>query len=549
MLKQSADPNEGREKKVNLNERNHIMSSRENLKSSKVKNQKKYIVSRRGFLGGVVGGLSAVGLAGISACDDSKKQLDLPIWSGAKAPAERPQVPAIAKPNGLNMIVIIADTFRLDHLGCYGSERIKTPNLDKLAAQSIVFNSAHAEGLPTIPSRRVYHTGKSVLPYAEWQPLIANDITFAEVLSKHGVTTGFITDTYHYFMPDYNFHRWFDSWQWIRGQENDKYRSGLKDKFDPKKNMPAHLWNEKYDEILRQYLINTQDNDSEENYICMRSCKAGVQWVKENYGPKPFVLWLDLFDPHEPWDAPPRFQKMYRDKYPFERYLFGYGCRIKDIKPDDIPVLKDLYAAEVTYIDYCIGRFLDEIEKMGVMDNTIIVFSTDHGTHLGEEGCVQKTPSLLNRCLSHIPLIIRHPDKNFAGKRINGIVSALDYMPTFLELLGINDYKTMDGENMWQLVTGEKAALHDEVYTVFKDFGAIHNLEWHYFQRIKDQDSDQSIKQNDKHEQMMGSIYLYDLKKDPLQTKNVVTEYPTVAKQLREKMQNRLGLKIPELKI
>ena len=162
---------------------------------------------------------------------------------------------------------------------------------------------------------------------------------------------------------------------------------------------------------------------------------------------------------------------MYRAEYPYERYLFGYGVRTKDIRPDDLPVIRDLYAAEVTYSDHCIGRLLDQVEKLELLDDTVIVFSTDHGTHLGEEGCVQKTPALLNRCVTHIPLIIRHPDRRFAGKRVEGLVSAVDYLPTFLSLLGIGGYRNVDGQDAWKLATGEAASLHEEVYSVFADFG------------------------------------------------------------------------------
>ena len=229
---------------------------------------------------------------------------------------------------------------------------------------------------------------------------------------------------------------------------------------------------------------------------------------------------------------------MYRDEYPYERYLFGYGVRVEDIRMDeDLPVIKDLYAAEVTFSDYCIGRLLKRIEEMGLMEDTIIVFSTDHGTHLGEEGCVQKTPGLLNACVTHLPLIIRHPDKKFAGKRVDGLVSAIDFMPTFLELLGIDDYsKYMDGKNMWKLVTGEAEAIHNNVYTVFKNFGAIHNLEWHYFQNIRGDDRGKGP-------------CLYDLKNDPGQAKNVIKEYPDVARDLRGKLEKYLGISIPPLKI
>jgi arylsulfatase A-like enzyme len=300
--------------------------------------------------------------------------------------------------------------------------------------------------------------------------------------------------------------------------------------------MPAHLLNERYDTNMRQYLMNTQDRSGEQDYFCARSCRAAIDWLEQNIDNKPFMLWIDMFDPHEPWDAPPRFQEMYRDEYPYERYLFGYGVNNTDIRPEDLPIIKDLYAAEVTFSDYCIGQFLESIEQMGLMDDTIIAFSTDHGTHLGEEGCVQKTPGFLNACVTHIPLIIKHPDRKYAAKRIEGLISAVDFMPTFLALLGINDYKNTDGQNMWKLVTQDVAAIHDNVYTVYQDFGAIHNLDWHYFQNIRSRDSGKGP-------------CLYDLKNDPKQSKNVIKQFPEVAKNLRRTLQNHLKIEIPLLKI
>ncbi len=494
----------------------------------------KELLTRRDF----IGTMAAVGAMGLAGCTANKKQpsqeeSEMPIWSGSLTPAVR-SVPRGPKRDKLNMIVVIADTFRADHLGCYGSTRVKTPYLDELAKQSVVFANASAEGLPTIPCRRVYHTGKSVLPEAKWQPLAAGDVTFAEVLSKRGFTTGFTVDTYHYFKPDYNFHRGFDSWQWVRGQETDRWKSGPKENFDPRKHMPAHLWNEQYDQNMRQYLMNTQNRQGEKDYFCARSCQAAMEWLEQNINNKPFMLWIDMFDPHEPWDAPPRFQKMYRAEFPYQRYLFGYGVRNADIRPEDLPIIRDLYAAEVTFSDYCIGQLLKSVEQMGLMDDTIIVFSTDHGTHLGEEGCVQKTPALLNACVTHIPLIIRHPDTKFAGKRVDGLVSAVDFMPTFLAMLGVEDHKNTDGQNMWKLATGEAPTIHDNVYTVFQRFGAIHNLDWHYFQNVAGKD------------QGKGPC-LYNLRNDPKQTKNVIKEFPDVARSLRKALQDHLKIEIPAL--
>jgi len=504
-------------------------------KSSKSPEKAKNLLTRRDFIGAAAG----MGATGLFAGGAKKpKESEMPIWSGdLGTPTKKAsRISKTSKSDRLNLIVIIADTFRADHLGCYGSTRIKTPYLDRFAKQSVLFANASAEGLPTIPCRRVYHTGKSVLPDSKWQPLAKTDVTFAEVLGKRGFTTGFIVDTYHHFKPDYNFHRGFDSWHWVRGQETDRWKSGPQEKFDPKKHMPDHLWNERYDRNMRQYLMNTQDRSGEKDYFCAQSCIAAMNWLQNNVNSKPFMLWIDMFDPHEPWDAPPRFQKMYRDEYPYERYLFGYGVRNNDIRPDDLPVIRDLYAAEVTFSDYCIGQLLKRIEDMGLMDDTVIAFSTDHGTHLGEQGCVQKTPALLNACVTQIPLIIKHPDTSFAGKRIGGLVSAVDFMPTFLALLGIDDYKNMDGDNMWKLVTSEARSIHDDVYTVFQNFGAIHNLDWHYFQHIRGKSPGKGP-------------CLYDLKNDSKQTKNVIKEFHEVAKELRNKLQSHLKIDIPVVKV
>ena len=495
----------------------------------------KSALTRRDFIGAVAG-MGAVGVLGGCGQQAGQDQIEMPIWSGdlgpvAKKPTKARQAPKSERPN---LIIIIADTWRADHLGCYGSTRVKTPYLDRFAQQSVLFADASAEGLPTIPCRRVYHTGKSVLPESKWQPLAPDDVTLAQVLSKHGYTTGFIVDTYHHFKPDYNFHRGFDSWHWVRGQETDRWKSGPQDEFDPRNHMPAHLWNPRYDQNMRQYLMNTQDRKSEADYFCAQSCSEAMKWLEQNLTSKPFMLFIDMFDPHEPWDAPPRFQKMYRDKYPYERYLFGYGVQVQDIRPDDLPVIRDLYAAEVTFSDYCIGRLLNAIEQLGLIDDTIVAFSTDHGTHLGEEGCVQKTPALLNACVTHIPLIIRHPDRQFAGKRVAGLVSAVDFMPTFLALLGIDDYKNTDGDNMWKLVTRQTSAIHDDVYTVFNRFGAIHNLDWHYFQHIRGND-------------LGKGPCLYDLKNDPAQTENVIAKHPELAKDLRDKLQKHLEIEIPSV--
>ncbi|NOZ21546.1 MAG: sulfatase-like hydrolase/transferase [Planctomycetes bacterium] len=445
----------------------------------------------------------------------------------------------------LNLIVICADTWRSDYLGCNGNTWIKTPNLDRFAPESVNFTNVYADGLPTIPMRRVFFTGNSILPLEHtpeirgsqpsggaWRPLGQDEITITEILKEKGYRTGFITDCFHYFKPNLNFHRFFDTFEFIRGQERDYWRQLPHHLFDPKKHMPKHLWNPDYDQKMRQYMMNTAHWEKEEDYFCAQVCRSAMQWLEWNsQDTQPMFLWVDMFDPHEPWDAPRRFQEMYIDKIPYDRYLFGYGVNPKDCKPSDIPILKGLYAAEVTFTDQWIGKLLDKIRELGLMENSIVVFSTDHGTHIGEEGCVQKTHGLLNSAVARLPLLIHHPDPKYAGKRVNALVSGIDYAPTMLKALGVQGPK-MDGQDMWPLVTGRKRKIHDRVFVAYEQHAAVRDLNWHYFQHVEGDDPGHGPA-------------LYDIRKDPGETKNVARKYPKVVAQMRKHLEERLGFALP----
>lgn len=444
-----------------------------------------------------------------------------------------------ARPNGLNLIVVIADTFRRDHLGAYGPTRAKTPCLDELARQSVVFENAFADGLPTIPCRRVYHAGKSILPGAAWIPNPAGNVTMAQILGAHGFWTGLMCDVYHYFKPDMNLHEGFDTWQWIRGQESDPYLGGPKDKFRPKEHMPAGLWNPGYDRQMRTYMMNSQNWEKDDDYMAGQTVTASIDWLGRNAANKPFMLWIEMFDPHEPWDAPKRFQKMYREDYGYERFLFGYGVQGGGAgkgKPDftpHLPVIRDLYAAEVSYVDYCVGRLMEALQKMKLLDDTIVVFTTDHGTLLGELGYVQKQPALLNSLLMHLPLLIRHPERSTAGKRVAELVSAMDFAPTLCHMLGIDDQQQMDGRSAWDLVTGKADRLHDRVFTQFGNFASVRDRKWHYFQHIRGKDRG-------------AGPCLYDLAADPGETKNMVEKHSDQVGAMRGQLAHRLKQELPQ---
>ena len=178
--------------------------------------KRKYNVSRRKFIGSIAG----LGAGAAMSRESDAQQAKRPEFTGPLTKEKLPEEVSVSKPNGLNIIVIICDTFRWDYLSFNGNKRITTPNLEALAEEGVYFENCYADGLPTIPSRRVMHTGNSILTDKQrwWRQLEKNDITFAEVLGKAGFTTGFIVDTFHHFKPNMNFQRGFNSWFWIRGQ-------------------------------------------------------------------------------------------------------------------------------------------------------------------------------------------------------------------------------------------------------------------------------------------------------------------------------------------
>ena len=483
-------------------------------------------LSRRQFV-------SATGAATLAACSARESQAPA-VATKRETPLDGP----LPEGNRLNLIVICCDTSRVDHLGPYGSTRVKTPSLDEFAKQAVLFEHSYAEALPTLPCRRVFLTGRGYLHEKDgwWRALRKEDVTLPMVLKKAGYHTGLITDIFHYFKPGMNFHQGYDSFEFIRGQETDAWISGPLEAYDPKRHMPEHHHSKIYLDGMRQYMMNTASfrRDEEEDYFAARVFQSAMRWLDRSARQSPFFLWIDSFDPHEPWDPPKKYADMYRQDWPYERYLFGYPIDPeRKVRAEDYPYIRDLYAGEVTYVDSWVGRLLEKIEAMKLLDDTVVIYLSDHGTHLGEFDCVQKTPSLTDSRLANIPLLVRHPDTaQHAGKRLPGYLSAVDYMPTFLSMLGMDGLPGMDGANVWERVEVPSAAVRDEVYFGYGEFGAVRTDKWLYFQQWRGEDRGK------------GPM-LFDLEADPEETRNVLAENPGVAEEMRGRIGERFQAEMP----
>ncbi len=403
--------------------------------------------------------------------------------------------------NEMNVIVIMLDSLRPDHLGFYGNGWIETPNLDGFARGSTVFERAYAEGMPTLPVRTALFTGKYTLMWRGWQHLEPEDVTLAETLRTRGYTTALITDTAPMYWPRMAYERGFEYVRFIRGQLTDIYV------VDPVK-VDLSEWSEKNyltekdKEDFVQYLKNRSWWREEEDHFVAQVMEAGVKWLremKEKGKADRLFLWLDSFDPHEPWDPPERYYKLYEVRGYKGLPIINpsiYGERggfVENFTLDEIRHIRAQYAGEVTLVDRWVGWFLEEVEGLGLLEDTLIVILSDHGEPLGEHGIIRKVRPWPYEELSRIVLAVRHPRGIGGGRRVRALVQTPDILPTIFDFLGISEgpvsskselkvYPEVQGASLRPLIEGKAEKVRD--YAVAGHYGrswSIRNEDYSFY--------------------------------------------------------------------
>jgi arylsulfatase A-like enzyme len=434
----------------------------------------------------------------------------------------------------MNLILIIFDSLRADHMGCYGNTWIKTPNFDTFANESVIFERCFPDSLPTIPVRRTIITGNRLFPFRDWEPKIGDnvttpgwaplretDITISEILLNEGYRTALITDNLQMFKPAMNFHRSFKEWRWIRGQEFDQYRSAApSNNIDIDHFLTPSIYGTYSHAKLIQYLSNTAFRKGEEDYFAPMVFTEGMRWLEENQDAEKFFLWIDCFDPHEPWDPPQEYRDIYNPGYKGKEVIIsGVGEASKYLTEEELNHTRALYAGEVTMVDKWFGKFMIKIEKLGLLDNTLVVVVSDHGHPIGEHGIIHKMPYAMYPTVMDIAFMIRHPERVSAGKRVNNFVYQHDLFPTMLSLLGVKYPHRIDGENIWPLVTSTEGPAREFVTCGFQRYVWIRDDKYTY------------ISQSDG-----ATPQLFDLKSDPGHFTNIAADHPEIVKQMYEKL-------------
>ena len=309
------------------------------------------------------------------------------LWNSA-AGAD-PFVPASVQPN---IVIYLVDTLRADHLGVYGYRRDTSPNLDRWAQESVLFEQAYSPTSWTRPAMVSLFSGRDAVSHGVEDRLdvIPDDV---ELLSQRLQQTGYTTYaavTNPNVLPEWGFARGFDVFE-------DLGAAG-----------------------------HAATADRVTDFVAKR--------IDEMVAQQPFLLYLHLIDPHAPYDPPPP----YDTRFPSSPAL---------------PLKQSIgrYDGEIAYVDDEFGRFTNLLEENDLSQNTLVVFTSDHGEELLDHGGFGHGGNLYEETV-RIPLILRMPGAQFAGSHIVSPVSLIDIAPTIMALVGQSMGPDADGRSLLELL-------------------------------------------------------------------------------------------------
>jgi len=432
----------------------------------------------------------------------------------------------------MNIVLVIFDSLRKDCVGAYGQPpwgKVHTPNLDAFAAESLMMQRAYPESLPTLPARRAIYTAQRVYPFhggdfhlkgdfvgaPGWGPIGEDQDTLAELLSEGGYRTGLIADVFHMFQPSKNFWRGFDQWTFLRGQETDPYRSGPRltqeqiDHWLPKERQSKWMI-----DFMQQCIMNMHDRTREEDYFAPRVFKEAAGWLEQNTDAERFFLTVESFDPHEPWLAPPHYRKMYLKQDGREQVITGY----KDIAKMDKYLLartRANYSGAVTQCDRWFGFFMEQMRVMGLLDNTLVIVTSDHGHSIGDGDYLGKRGYPSRPEVYDIPLLVRFPAAAHAGKKSNMFVQHTDIAAGILKAAGVKPKQKLHGIPFLNAAPAARPGPRDHVTIGWGSTPTVITKRW-WFNCKADG----------------TGVLLYDLKARRPFSKNVADKHKIVAEKL-----------------
>jgi len=466
--------------------------------------------------------------------------------------------PASATDDKSNVLFIVADDLNCA-LGPYGDEAAITPNLDRLAARGIVFENAYCQQAVCNPSRSSFLTG--LRPdtvgvddlrkgFRETAPNGANLITLPQHFKNHGYFCQNIGKMFHNMGETQDRRSWSIDEVLYKGTHSDDTVFGN----SPAKNKPDYKApvTEAFD------IPDTAYRDGQIANL------AAAMLLDHAESDQPFFLAVGFWRPHLPFVAPKKYWDLYEpDKIPLPAFPYppesvpeiamhaskeirGYGetPKDRDFTEEEIRHYRHGYYASISFMDAQIGEILDALEESGQADDTIVVFTSDHGFHIGEHSLWGKTSNF--ELDARVPLIVADPAQpDGHGKKSASLAELVDLFPTLTDLAGINGDipDNLEGVSLALVVSDPTVSVKDAAFTQHQHpfYGSRNAWEaWGYSMRtdLWRYTEWRSIKD--------GSVVareLYDHENDPGETVNVAAQNPDVEKSCSERIAKQFDIK------
>jgi arylsulfatase A-like enzyme len=453
------------------------------------------------------------------------------------------------RPDGPNVLIIVIDTLRADHVGAYGGRAV-TPNIDAIAREGLRFTRFHPEAMATVPARRSILTGRRVFPFRNWRPerdlvntpgwagITDVDATFTSLLRRAGWWTGYVTDTpFLGFAAGYaplrsSFHEFVR----IAGQHGPIRRPRTVSRRELDHWLVPELREPQIESRVRDFLgAGGAYWEDESKSWAARVAIAASATIAKAARRRPFALVVDMYEPHEPWTPPGSYIDLYGDpEYRGPEVSTGRYARVTEyLKPDRRePVLRrmrDLYAAEVTMTDRWLAVLLESLVTHGLERETVMVLVADHGYLLGEHGWTGKISSMLHPTLTWVPLILVDPARRGAGQTTDWFAQTHDIAPTLLELTGLRRAKPMNGLSLAPLLwSGPARASRPMAYGGYANWHYARTDQWAYIAANTGR-----------------GRRLYDVLKDPGEYTNLARQHPDVIEELGDQVREQAGRRLP----
>jgi arylsulfatase A len=430
-----------------------------------------------------------------------------------------------------NIVYILADDLGYGDLSCYGQKKFSTPNIDRIAAEGMLFTQHYTGCTVSAPSRSSLMTGlhtghtpvrgnKGWEPEGNW-PLSAESYTVAEMLKTKGYVTG-------------AFGKWGLGYIDTEGDPNaqgfDEFY-GYNCQSLAHNYYPDHLW-QNHEKII----LHENDSSKTGVYSADLIHKAALGFLDANKN-NSFFLYYPTTIPHAELFAKEEYMKKFRGKFDPEKSFKGVdsGPTFRLGPYGSQPEAHAAFAAMVTELDDYVGELLAKIKELGIEKNTIIIFASDNGPHLeagadpdyfNSNGDLRGYKRDFYEGGIRTPMLVRWPGKVKAGSKSDHISAFWDILPTFADIAGAKSPENIDGISFLPTLLGKKQKQHEYLFWEFHEQGgkmAVRMGNW------------KAVKLNiDKTPQ--GFTELYDLSKDISESNNVANANPEIVKRMEEIM-------------